>query len=96
MCLICQDLLGVLNTADTPDELTEICQLFCTLKFQIPNVPALENQISGNRGVGGRDKQRNLVFREAAAQWLVRFGGIFTQHLEGEQIWVGLDVGMGR
>lgn len=43
MCLICQDLFSVLNTADTPDELTEICQLFCTLKFQIPSIPALKN-----------------------------------------------------
>lgn len=96
MCLICQDLFGVLNTADTPDELTEICQLFCTLKFQIPNVPALENQIFGNRGVGGRDKPRNLVFRGAAAQCLVWFGEIFTRHLEREQMWDGLDVGMER
>lgn len=84
MCLTCQDLFGVLNTTDTPDELIEICQLFCTLKFQISSVSALENLRS--LGIEELKAEINMeaqhsveeLLRELCLMW---FGGIFMHHL---------------
>lgn len=90
MSLTCQDLFGVLNTADTPDELIEICQLFCALKFQISNVSALENLKSlGTEELESEMKMEiGFLMEELLSELcLMWFGGIFTHHLEGKQIW---------
>lgn len=84
MCLTCQDLFGVLNIADTPDELIEICQLFCTLKFQISSVSALENLKSlGIEELEPEIKMDAPCFMEKLLNELcfLWFGGIFMHHL---------------